>query len=721
MKKTLDFGLRTSDALLEIGSEELPAAFIGPGVRQLKALAEESLKASELAFSSIEVYGTPRRLAVVIYGLADHSPDQKKVVSGPPSAMAKDAQGQWTPAALGFARKQGLKPSDLTLEKDRLCAVLHIKGVATRQLLSDLFPQWISKLDFPKSMTWEPTHFQFPRPIRWICALYGSDLVSFSLAGVHSTRWTLGLGPWAPKKVPIAQAGKYVLLLKNQCVLVETAARQEAIRRFADQAVKRVHGKVLMSPALLEQVSNLVEHPVAILGNFDPAYLDLPKEVLITCLEHHQKYFPVMAAPHPAPSPSRGEGERSAGGGEETLLPHFVGIRNGMSVHQEIVREGYERVLSARLADARFFFNQDRKTPLSAKVERLKGVMFQEKLGNLFEKKERVKRLLASIASLVPGASWLAQVERTADLCKADLVTDMVREFPELQGIMSRIYASADGEDSAIAQACEEHYWPITLNSSLPESEVAAAVALADKLDTLAGDFAIGLIPTGSADPYGLRRAAVGVLRILETQSWPVSLEKLLDQAVQLQPSGIGSPIPETLQKLMAFMKQRLSAILEERGFKSDEIEAVLAAGVGEIRDTLARLAALHELRSKTEFEPLSTAFKRGMNIVRQAAKLTDGASSRAVVPDLLREPCEQVLFQAMEAAGSEVRRHVEARAYHEALQSMVPLREPLDGFFNGVMVMAEDPSLRANRLALMDRLVRMFSKIADFSKLQNA
>ena len=330
------------DALLEIGSEELPASFIAPGMRQLKTLAEESLKASGVTYTAMDVHGTPRRLALVIRGLPDRSPDQKKVVTGPPAAIAKDAQDQWTPAALGFARKQGIKPSDLAIENGRLSATVHIKGVSTRHLLADLFPQWITRLEFPKAMTWEPTHFRYPRPIRWIAALFGTDVVSFGLAGVRSARWTLGLGPWAPKKIVIPQAGKYAILLKNQCVLVDEIGRQESIKRFAEQAVKRVHGKIHMSTALLEQVSNLVEHPVAILGNFDASYLDLPKEVLITCLEHHQKYFPV---------------EQATGG---KLLPHFVGIRNGMSVHQEIVREGYERVLAARLADARFFFDQDR-------------------------------------------------------------------------------------------------------------------------------------------------------------------------------------------------------------------------------------------------------------------------------------------------------------------------------------------------------------------------
>jgi glycyl-tRNA synthetase beta chain len=699
------------DALLEIGSEELPASFVTFGMKQLKALAEASLKENGLSFKTATVYGTPRRLAITIEDLIDRSPDQSRVVTGPPVAAAKDAQGQWTPAALGFARKHGLKPSDLTVEKDRLIATLHIKGTPTRQLLSDLFPSWIARLEFPKSMVWEPSKFRFPRPIRWIAALYGSDLVSFQLAGVRSARWTLGLGGESPKKTAITQPGKYAVMRKNQCVLVDPAARQEAIQRQAEQAAKRVHGHPLLSDALLEQVSNLVEHPVAVLGGFDAAYLELPSEVLITCLEHHQRFFPVAA---------------DKGG---KLLAQFIGIRNGMSVHQDTVREGYERVLAARLADARFFFKQDRRTPLSAKRDALQGVMFQAKLGSVHDKVERVKRLLHEFALLLPGEKMadgqmrgfpLDQALRAADLGKADLVTDMVREFPELQGIMARIYAGLDGEDSVVAQAAEQHYWPITLTGKLPETDAAAALALADKLDTLAGDFAIGLIPTGSADPYGLRRAAVGILRILEERKWPLSLDTLIAKAIDLQPENTRDSAGETRTKLVSFMRQRLSAVLEERGVRSDEIDAVLEPGLHEIPDILARLTALRAVRAGNDFEALSVAFKRAANIVRQAAKSGAGMDG-AVQQDLLKEPAERQLFETLERVGQEATRLAGEHEYEKALSAMAPLREPLDAFFTGVMVMAEDAALRANRLSLMKRLVSEFSRIADFSKLQNA
>jgi glycyl-tRNA synthetase beta chain len=299
----------------------------------------------------------------------------------------------------------------------------------------------------------------------------------------------------------------------------------------------------------------------------------------------------------------------------------------------------------------------------------------------------------------------------------------MVREFPELQGIMARIYAKADGEPEIQANALEQHYWPITLSGQLPVTDLAAVLAVADKLDTLAGDFAVGLVPSGSADPYGLRRAAVGILRILENQKWPLRLEDLVAQAVDLQPENVRAGAADTSMKLLQFLQQRFAAVLEERGFKFDEIDAVLAAGLGIVPETLARLQALHELRTQPGFEPLSVAFKRGMNIVKQAAKTADGGDSGNfdVRTELLREPCEQTLYQAIESAGGQITQHLSARAYRQALESMVPLREPLDGFFTGVMVMDEDPALRANRLALMRRLVGLFSQIADFSKLQNA
>lgn len=703
--------MTAKDALLEIGCEELPASFIPLGLKQLKTIAEASLAAEHLAFTSTAVYGTPRRLAICITGVVGHSADQRKKVLGPPLASARDADGRWSPAAAGFARKQGLTPEELVTEEGRLCAVHEVKGVAARSLLATLYPQWIARLDFPKAMVWEPTHFRFPRPIRWFAALYGQDLVSFSLAGVRSGRWTQGLSAQSSKKVLISHAGKYVTLLKNQCVIVDPAVRRDVIRRLAEQAVRRIQGQVLIDDSLLEQVADLVEHPVAIVGNFDPAYLQLPQEVLITCMQHHQKFFPVRAA--------------SEGG---KLLPCFVGMRNGVSVHQEIVKEGYERVLSARLADARFFYNQDRKSPLAAKVDALRGVTFQKDLGSLFDKKERTKVLLEAIMQRLTWPEPERQMAlRTAELCKADLVTDMVREFPELQGIVARLYAQADAEPALVSDALQEHYWPLTLSGGLPRSPIGSIVSLADKLDTLVGDFAVGLIPSGSADPYGLRRAAVGILRILEANaSWTLPVEWLVDQALTALPASVTAQRDKTRQELIQFIRQRLAAVLEERGFKFDEIEAVLALQLGSLPEALARLNALHDIRARQEFGPLSAAFKRAVNIVRQAnqkemvAPLTH-PGDHAVQSELLQDPSEQSLYKTYQDIHQDVDRHLQAGSYSKALESMVPLRDPLDRFFDGVMVMVEDTSLRSNRLALLSGIVRLFLKVADFSKLQNA
>jgi len=690
-----------TDALLEIGSEELPASFIPLGIQQLKKFAETSLAEHKIAFKTVAAYGTPRRLALVIEELAARSEDQEKFLSGPPEAIAKDEHGSWTPAALGFARKQNIKPTELRLENGKVVATLHIKGTPARQLLAELFPLWIKKLEFPKSMTWEPTHFRYPRPLRWLTALYGSDPVAFSVAGVRSSRFTYGLYLQSAKKMQVASASKYVLLLKNHCVLVQPEARVECIRKLAEQAIRRVHGRVIMHEGLLQQVANLVEHPAAIVGNFDPAYLELPAEVLVTCLEHHQKYFPVQAE----------KGHK--------LLPHFVGIRNGMSVHQEIVREGYERVLTARLADAKFFYNHDRQAPLSTRVEALRGVVFQQKLGSLFDKKERVKKLLHDLFGLVGFSDDdQAKALRVAELGKADLVTDIVREFPELQGIMARIYAQADGEEAVVAQALEQHYWPITLAGALPESAVAALVSLADKLDTLAGDFAVGLIPTGSADPYGLRRAAVGVIRILEKWGWPLELETLLQKAMTVQPEGVGATPTETRHKLEQFFRQRWAALLEERGYKVDEIDAVLSLGIGTINHSLGKMKSLQDFRKRQEFQILAGSFKRVSNIIRQARekKLDFGLNE---FPDgqLLVETEEKSLWTAY----SDVQGVVNATPeYDQILNKLVPLKEPLAAFFEKTMVMVDDVSICNNRLRLLNKICSLFNGVADFSKLHN-
>jgi len=677
-------------------------------MRQLKTLAEASLKESGLPFTSIDVFGTPRRLAVVVHDLLDRSPDQKKVVAGPPAARAKDENGQWTPAAVGFAGKHGLRPSDLTIENDKLCATLLIKGSPARQVLVDLFAQWIGRLEFPKSMVWEPTKFRYPRPLRWITALYGSNLVTFQLAGVRSGRWSYGLGHLSPKKIAITQPGKYAVLLKNQCVLVDPAARQDAVRRQVEQIVRKVHGQALLSEGLLDQVSNLVEHPVAVLGSFDPAYLELPREVLITCLEHHQRFFPV-------------EAER---GGK--LLPHFVGIRNGMSVHQDTVREGYERVLSARLADARFFFAQDRRSALSAKIDALKGVMFQQKLGSIFDKKERVKKLLGWMGSQIPSSAWLSQAVRAADLGKADLVTDVVREFPELQGIVARIYSGLDGEEPTVAQAAEQHYWPITLTGRLPESDAAAALALADKLDTLAGDFMVGLIPSGSADPYGLRRAAVGVLRILEDREWPLSIGDLIEQSVACQPSQNEEERVRAIEKLFNFFQQRWTAWMVDRGrCRADEAEAVNFRNVAKAEKVIE---AIKSFREDSKFSDFTVLFKRANQIIKKNSPTKDERARHGnldlifsrINESLFRDQAERALFDKASQVREATRIDIENSNYLSAMQSIVQLKDPVDSFFEKVMVMSEEEELKTNRLKLLEAVVGISYQIADFSKLQN-
>ena len=501
----------TKDLLLEVGVEELPARFLTPALEALKVLGEGALKDAGLRFKSVRSLGTPRRLALLVDGLALQAEDRVQESLGPAMAQAKDAQGNWTPAAQGFARSQGTTPDKLetreTERGPRLCAVRRDAGLPAEKVLPFLLPELIKKIPFPKNMVWEESRFSFARPIRWIAALYGAHVVKFSLAGVKSANKTFGLRIHGKKAVVLPSPDRYEHLLKDRLVVADPAERRSLVEKQIHQAIKSVKGRVPLEEhaSLLDEVTNLVEHPVGILGSFDPKRLELPPEVLVTSMKKHQKYFPVFD--------EKGE-----------LVPHFVGIRNGMSENQVVVREGYERVLAARLSDAEFFFREDRKTTLEEKAPLLKGVLFQKELGSVWEKIERVAGLAAFLGeSLGVSDEEKAAADRVARLGKADLVSAMVGDFPELQGVMGRIYAQAEGLPPRVAEGIERHYWPLTADGALPEDAPAAVVALADKLDTLAGDFLVGLVPTGSQDPYGLRRAAVGALRILEAKGWRVS------------------------------------------------------------------------------------------------------------------------------------------------------------------------------------------------------
>jgi glycyl-tRNA synthetase beta chain len=702
---------KPKDLLLEIGVEELPARFVGPGLASLKALAEKALQDAGLSFKSAKALGTPRRLALLVEALSPKAQDRTHEALGPGLSQAKDKDGNWTPAAQGFARSQGVAPEQLQVKETekgpRLAFSRKETGLPAEKILPALLPELIRKLPFPKNMVWEESRLSFPRPIRWIAALHGAQVVKFSLAGVKSGNKTLGLRIHGKKPLPVAAPAKYVALLKDRLVAVDPAERRALVEKQIQLAVKPVKGHVPVEKYgdLVEEVTNLVEHPVALLGEFDPKLLELPAEVLVTSMKKHQKYFPVFD-------------------GEGRLLPRFVGVRNGISENQAVVKEGYQRVLAARLSDAAFFHREDRKTTLEEKAPLLKGVLFQKALGSVWEKVERTAVLADALGvALKLSPEERAEAVSIVRLGKADLVSAMVGEFPELQGVMGRIYARAEGKPEGVALGIEQHYWPLSAEGVLPETAPAALASLADKLDTLAGDFLVGLVPTGSQDPYGLRRAAVGVLRLIEARGWRLGFKAAAERALAAFPESVKGDRAGTLRTLLDFFRQRWSALLEAEGFRVDEISAVTAAGFDDAVDARARLKALSEVRRHPDFEPLAAAYKRAFKIVKQAEKAVQvnwGWQALPIREDFLAEGEERALFalylNLREAAGPLL---AEAR-YAEVTKLLVRFRDPVDRFFEKVMVMAPDEGVRANRISLLANVVKLFRAVADLSQLQD-
>jgi glycyl-tRNA synthetase beta chain len=697
------------DLLLEIGTEELPARFLSPALEALRANGRDRLEKAGLAFTETRVVGTPRRLALLVEGVSPKARDLEQEFLGPALAQSKDMAGNWTPAAQGFARSQGTTPEKLgvrnTERGERLVFVKKTPGLPAEKILPVLLPELIRSLSFPKSMVWEESRLAFARPIRWLVALYGAKTVPFSLAGVKAGRRTYGLRFHTRRPFDVPGPNRYETSLKNHCVIVDPADRRELILKQIHHVAKTHHGHIPVDryADLLEEVTNLVEHPVAVVGTFDPRFLAVPKEVLVTSMKKHQKYFPVF---------------KDASG--EELLPYFVAVRNGLSDNQVVVREGYERVLAARLSDAAFFFGEHTKRPLESRVPDLHGISFLSATLTLKDKTERVSRLTDALCADILGLDETVRVEarRIALLSRADLTTGLVGEFPELQGVVGRLYAERSGESPTVARGIEEYYWPLTADGVLPTGEAAAWVSVADKMDTLAGNFMVGKIPSGSQDPYGLRRAAVGVLRLLEARGAGVSLLALMNQALAQLPDPLGDR-GKAADLLRDFMRQRWSALAESRGFRPDEVDAVSAVGFDHVPDAWARLAALRDVRQHPDFAPLSIAFKRAANLLKQAEKKGENIPS---VPSeaLLQTESEKALATGIGSIEKSSAPFLAAGDYPSVLSGLVSLRPVVDHFFAQVVVMDPEREIRQNRLALLAAVRALFGRVADFSRLQD-
>ena len=706
------------DFLLEIGTEEIPARMIDAASRELKQRVTDLLKRERLTSGEVVAFDTPRRLSVLASGISVSQPDLTERVNGPSANIAyKD--GQPTPAAHAFAKKAGVEVSKLetvaTPKGEYLAATITKKGRASREILADLLPKEINSIYWPKNMYWRKPNEKFVRPVRWIVALLDEEIVPLEFDGIHAGNSSRGhrILNDAPVRVPRAGA-EYVRVLESAKVLGREE-REKQIRKSLDAATRAIPGaRWREDKELLDTVVNLTEYPSAILGSFDIEFLTLPEEVLVTVMRDHQKYFAV---------------EDSNG----KLAAHFLAVLNTDGDRDGIIRHGNERVLRARFNDARFFWQTDQKKPLRERLELLRHVTFQKDLGSYYDKTIRVQRLASWLSEIVKQSGMAVRpgiVHKAACLAKTDLTTELVKEFTELQGIVGGLYARvqeldehlSDDVRQGISTAIYDHYKPESMDDSVPRTVEGAVLSIADKADSIAGMFALGLIPSGSKDPFALRRQANGIVKTIAEHKLPFRLQELMTDA---RARYAGSPAEGKFvatvdypNAINGFFRERLEFYLKEsRGYAYDVVNAVLAAGSGDIVDDLARAEAVTKVRSSGDFASISVAFKRMKNILRQARESGKIPSSRIEQAALI-EDAERELAALIPPTAERVRTLRAERNYDQALLEIAKLRPAVDKFFDKVMVMVDDERVRANRLALLETLVKEFSTIADFSEI---
>lgn len=688
---------KAADFLLDVHTEPFPARFVAPALDQLKAGAEKRL-AGVIEHGEVSVYGTLRHLVLLVKDVAPKSHDKTERFKGPKEQAWKTPDGKYTPAAEGFARKYGLSAADLVPEGGVLYVEVATKGAPAPELLEALVPELLKSLQFPKFMTWEETGFKFGRPLRALTALYGEKVVPVALAGLKSGRAVYGHPTYAPKPVQLKDPAKHLKALRDGLVVAEPAERREYLLKQLETAAKSAGGKADLDPELVEETVFMTEHPTPVVGKLRDEHMHLPPALLKMVMKKQLKFFPVV--------------DKSG-----ALLPAFIGVRDGLSSGNALVREGYQRVLEARFNDAAFFFGRDASARLESRLPALERVTYQKALGSMAQKASRVAALASWLSSQVKAAAPHdeAAVAAAARLAYADLVTDVVKEFPELQGHMGGVYARHDGLGATVAGALEQFYYPVGGGTPLPDSVEACLVSLAGKLDGIAGCFAAGLIPTGSADPYALRRQALGVVRILLEKGLAVDLEAATAQAVVLQP--VSAPEPLKLEtQILDFVWGRAASLFEERGFKPDEVRSVRAGALKDLPAAGRRLAALRAVRRDPAFEPLAAAFKRASNILKQTK-----SDAHGVVPDrgLLKEDAEIALHDALVRVEQASHARIEDEDYEGALKALVEIKPHLDLFFDKVMVMTDDEGLKKQRLAVLAKLVRAFKRVADLSEIQ--
>ncbi|SDP18723.1 glycine--tRNA ligase subunit beta [Desulforhopalus singaporensis] len=688
------------DLLFEIGTEEIPAGFMNIAYDQLAKGFSSRAAELKIGHGSINVTGTPRRLALMVKDVSEKQEDMRQELLGPSKKAAYDNEGNLTKAAEGFARSKGADVHELkvvdTPKGEYMMLIREVTGKPTGDLLPELLLALLNDLSFPKSMRWGSLNVTFARPVQWLVALFGEDVVSLEFAGVQSSTKSRGHRFHANQWIEIDNPQSYrEKLLANQ-VMVDHEVRRQKVIEEIEAAVARTEelagGRVFIDQDLVDTVNNLVENPVGVCGTFEKKFLELVPEVLITSMKEHQKYFPVVD--------DRGN-----------LMPGFVAVNNTTVNDPQITRMGHQRVLKARLEDALFFFNSDKEVSLESRVNKLDGIIFQAKLGTMREKKDRLAKLARILAEKVDG-SLTEDCCRAAELCKADLISEMVGEFPSLQGTMGSAYALNDGEKEAVALGIKEHYMPKRAGAEVPTSDVGAILGLADRFDTLAGCFGIGQIPTGKADPFGLRRITLAILHIIEEKNYSLLLEEICSKALALYGSKVNGSA-DTVDAIMKFIRDRFVNDSVAGGAEAAAVEAAVSVAFNDVNDCIKRTDAISQIRKDAGFEVLSAAYKRVKNIIKDN-------KSTEIDADLFESEAETQLHELTREVNLEMGALVAKQKYFGALQAMLKMKEPVDTFFDKVMVMADDEAVRQNRLNLLTALGELFLMVGDISRFQD-
>ncbi len=694
--------------LLEIGSEEIPAGYIAPALEALASQLHQRLTEARIDHGAVKTYGTPRRLTVMVEQVAAKQKSMKTELIGPPASIGFDQNGRPTMAARKFAEKAGVPVERLrtseTAKGAYLVAEKTERAVATRTLLKEILPAVILSTPFPKKMRWADFDLEFARPIQSTVALLGKNVIQFQLGNLKSGRITRGHYFMSPGRIKIQQSEEYTDALRAANVLVDINERKKVLQREIASVAKNLGGRILPDAELEDINTNLVEYPVAVAGKFDEEFLEVPDEVLINSMREHQKYFAVVDE-------------------KNRLLPCFISVNNTKARDMALVARGHERVIRARLADAQFFYRGDLEVTNDHRVEQLEGVLFQAQLGTMHAKTERVTHIAGYLADAVGAdpnnaTDLKRHVNRAAHLCKADLVSHVVGEFPKLQGVMGRVYATIAGEPAEVAAAIEEHYRPVYSGAPLPETTTGAILGIADKIDSICGCFSVGLIPTGASDPYALRRQGIGIVQIMLEKGFSFSLSALIEKTLGLFGQKSTSELADLTAMVFGFIKNRMSHLLAEQGFSKDVIAAVVDISGDTIPDVWNRVRALESLKAQPDFEPLAVAFKRVGNIIKKSGSSDQARMTQKVDAALFEHESEGILYAAFQEAERKAAAAVDRGRFDQALREIAALRGSVDAFFDGVMVMTDNKRLRENRLALLGCIAGLFEKFADFSKI---